>query len=574
MKRHRNFGLLAIFVLSLDILLLRYFNTLIWPYLWPKPAFFILLGGFVIALWFPELFKGIWTLRVVGLWMVFIGQCYVIHSFLVFVDDWSLIALIHWLGITGTFLVMVLNYLNQIRPKINSKTPSRPDILPPVAVIVPTYGEPIHILERTIVSLKELEYPEECLYIVISDDGRRDEVYQLAASHHVHYNPGPRKDAKAGNLNAALAYVDTNFPQAKLILTQDADEMIAPSFLMKTVGYFDDPGLAFVQTPKEVFTPSGDPFGNRDRVFYDILQPGRNGSDAAFSCGSGVLWNLDAVKSIGGFSTWNLVEDLTTSFLLHSAGYHSEYHNEVLSIGLSPDDIPSLLKQRGTWAADTWRLFLFKNPLTYPGLSFRQRLQYLELSMFYFSSAFFMPLLMFTPLLSLATSHFIPIEGAALYPWMAISILYYIALAQGNISFLLRMWQYWLGHWPTYTRAFWVAIRSRFKKPAYTVTRKTHQRGFYGFMLWPQFLFVFAGAIVIVRSFVLTSDSELFALFPNTGLLLLVCFLLVSGICRASFHGVSAREIFYSLTEQTNKRLKRAITSIFAVLIVTFFRNR
>lgn len=115
-----------------------------------------------------------------------------------------------------------------------------------------------------------------------------------------------------------------------------------------------------MQTPKEAFTPSGDPFGNRGRIFYDLLQPGRNGS--------GVLWRIDALRAVGGFATWNIVEAMTTSYFLHCAGYSSEYHNEILTIGLSPDDLPGLLKQRGNWAADPWRWFLFRNPLPARGL--------------------------------------------------------------------------------------------------------------------------------------------------------------------------------------------------------------
>ncbi|GEM_PF-6313004 len=85
----------------------------------------------------------------------------------------------------------------------------------------------------------------------------------------------------------------------------------------------------------------------------------------------------------------SLVEDLTTSYYLHSAGYDSEYYNEVMSIGLAPDDIPCLLKQRGTWAADNWRLFLFDNPLFKKGkLTIPQRLQYFELSLFHFAVTF------------------------------------------------------------------------------------------------------------------------------------------------------------------------------------------
>ena len=340
-----------------NFFLVRFFNTLIWPYLWPQPGIYIIVGFIVFALWFPELFSGIWALRVTGIFMVFVGECYLLHALQVTLENFSFITALHLLGTFGTFWVMVLSFINQLRSKNNKVPRPMPKELPYVAAVVPTYGEPLHILQDTLLSLKRLDYPEEKLFILISDDGHRKPVEAMAKEHGVAYNLGARQNAKAGNLNSALEFLNREFPQASLILTQDADEIILSTFLKKTVGYFSDPKIAFVQTPKEAVAPPGDPFGVRDRVFYDTIQPGRNGAGAAFSCGSGVLWRLDAIESIGGFSTWNIVEDLTTSYLLHSAGYRSEYHNEILTVGLAPDDIPGLLKQRGTWATDTWRLF-------------------------------------------------------------------------------------------------------------------------------------------------------------------------------------------------------------------------
>ncbi len=526
-------------IVSIDIVLLRFFNTLIWPYLWPRPAIFILIGIIVVAIVAPRYFSGIWVLRWVGATMLFVGQCYFLHSIQVALADISLPSIVHLLGFTGTMLVMLLNYVNQIAPKDNKVAPPEPAVLPFVAAVIPTYGEPVDILEQTVISLKRLDYPATHLHIFISDDGHRDEVRALAERHGVGYNQGARKDAKAGNLNSALKYLEQHFPQVTLVLTQDADEIIDPSFLRKIVGYFDDPKIAFVQTPKEAFTPNGDPFGNRDRIFYDVLQPGRNGSGAAFSCGSGVLWRIAALNTIGGFATWNIVEDMTTSYFLHCAGFRSEYHNEVLTIGLSPDDIPGMLKQRGTWAADTWRFFLFQNPLLKRAqLTLRQRLQYLELGMFYVSSTLFMPLLMLTPLLSLVTGHFIKIEGAALYPWVFFSTLYYVVLAKGNVSHLVRMWQYWLGHWPTYSKAFWIAVRARNSKPGYKVTRKTRQDGFYGGLIWPQFFYLFFSLGASIYGLFFIPAASMNQRLTNLGILAFFMFL-TAGICRAAFYGTS-----------------------------------
>jgi len=545
-------------VLSLNFWLLRDFNTLRWPYLWPKPGVFVLLTLAIIAIWFYEEMKRVWMFRLVGLFMLLISQSYLLHSIETTISHFHFVSLLHLFGVSGIIAGMFLNFLNQFNPQ-NRQQQQPPEQLPLVVAVVPTYNEPISILEKTVLSLKALDYPIELLHIIISDDGHNQQVQELALHHAVLYNPGARRDAKAGNLNSALQYIKSNLPDAAFILTQDADELIDPSFLSKTIGYFNDPKVAFVQTPKDAIAPKGDPFGVRDRIFYDSIQPGRAGAGAAFSCGSGVIWRISAVESIGGFVTWNLVEDLTTSYYLHIAGYRSEYHNEILTIGLSPDDIPNLLKQRGTWAADTIRLFLFRNPLYQHGLTLRQRLQYLELGIFYLTSIFFTPSLMLVPLISLATGVFPVIEGSALFPWMVVSMVYYATLSRSRLIDLVRMWQYWIGHWPTYSKGFIIALRSRYNKPVYRVTRKTHQNGLYAYLLWPQFLYILTGAVISIRALISMSDANLGAVWTNIGIFAFFSFML-SGICRAAFHGLKwdIRQIGQKLQSNLRKQARES----------------
>ncbi len=555
---HRmRWGSVVAVAFIINIVLLVNFNTLRWPYLWPRPAAEIIVACLVLALCFREYLTGVWLQRLVGLVMVFAGESYFLHSLFVTIHSFTLIALIHLIGVAGMFTVTMLSYFNQFLPRNHKTAPPLPPELPYIAVIIPTYGEPAAIVEKTIAAITQLDYPTDHLSVLVSDDGRSEAIAQLAQRYGVCYVEGPRKGAKAGNLNSALAHLEQSYPQASLIVTQDADEILDPSFLQKTVGYFADEKIAFVQTPKEVVAPPGDPFGSRDRVFYDTLQPGRNGSDAAFSCGSGVVWRLSALQSIGGFSTWNLVEDLTTSYQLHSAGFRSEYHNEILSIGLAPDDLPGMLKQRGTWAVDAWRLLLFDNPWHHKGLGIRQRLQYLELGLVYVTSAFFTPLLIVTPVLSLATGTFLPIEGAALFPWMGSILAYYLVLSRGYLSRLLRMWQYWIGHAPTYEKAFWIAIRSRTEKPVYQVTRKTRVSGFYGHLLWPQFLFLFISTAVIIHAVFAMPGASVLARLSNIGVLMLLM-TLMSGICQAAFYGVSGNEVISGISDATKIAVKSA----------------
>lgn len=537
LHRALRIWLIILGVLTFDLIAVLIFDTLIWPYFWPYPALFVLASGLAAVTWFPELGKGVWMLRSIGLLLILVGQSYFLASIQTARELQSPLAIAHLVGFAGTFGVMIINYVNQINPRNHVEAPPLPARLPAVAVVIPTYGEPYDVLERTVISVKRLDYPPELLFILISDDGHRPEVQSMAELHGVHYNLGAQKDAKAGNLNSALTYLAQQFPQAELILTQDADEVIRSSFLRSTVGYFSDPRTAFVQTPKDTITPKGDPFGTRDRIFYDILQVGRNGFGAAFACGSGVLWRISAIKAIGGFATWNVVEDLTTSYYLHSAGYRSEYHNQILTLGLAPDDVPGLLKQRGTWAVDTWRLFLFDNPLFKRGLSFMQRLQYLELGLFYLTSIIFLPLIMFTPIVSALSGELLPLQTSALLPWATTSILYYLVLSRGQGAYMLRMLEYWAGHWPTYTRAFLIALRSRKKKPRYIVTRKTRVSGFYGYLLWAQFLYLFLGTVALIYTLFLWQGVDIRYRFANASILLFFM-LLISRICRTAFYKV------------------------------------
>ncbi len=525
-------------VLLLDLWLLHYFNTTQWPYLWPRPGLFFVIGALGVFIWLSyNAHRRIWIFRLTGFLMIFIGQSYLLHSLQQTLTDFSGLALLHLVGVFGSAIAVFLNFFNQFSPKDNQDPPPLPEELPIVAAVIPTYYEPLNILEQTLKSILEIDYPKEHLFILISDDSHRESVRKLAQRYGVHYNFGAQCDAKAGNLNSALDYLEEHCPQSSLILTQDADEAIHSQFLKKTISYFNDPQIAFVQTPKEAITPNGDLFGTRDRIFYDRIQPGRNGHGAAFSCGSGVIWRIAAINSIGGFDTWNLVEDLTTSYLLHSAGWRSQYHNEILTIGLAPDDIPNLLKQRGTWAADTLRLFFFKNPLRMPGLTLRQRLHYFELGMFYLTAVLFVPMIMLVPLISLATGHFLSIEGSALFSWAGITFLYYAVLSGSRPTHFIRMWQYWVGHWPTYTKALWIALTSRKEKPKYKVTLKTRTDGFYGNLLWPQFCYIILGLVLTVRSIFFVDKIALVPQLTNIGIFALFSIMLI-GICRAAFYRV------------------------------------
>lgn len=107
---------------------------------------------------------------------------------------------------------------------------------------------------------KNLEYPADKLRIWLCDDGRREDMRRLCEELGIDYISRPSNEhAKAGNLNNAL-----NHTTGELIVTLDADMIPKPEFLNRTVGFFRDINVAFVQTPQSFF--------NEDVFQYNLFQ--------------------------------------------------------------------------------------------------------------------------------------------------------------------------------------------------------------------------------------------------------------------------------------------------------------
>jgi cellulose synthase (UDP-forming) len=409
------------------------------------------------------------------------------------------------------FLLVALSIRNNWNASYRVNRPELPDPVPTVAVIVTVYNESIEILKRTVKSLLHIDYPGEVVVIVscgLNDskkhDAIRGELVDLAGYWERNLMgkvSGKRQlifrysdqagNAKAGNMNNTLDYINKYFPEIDFVLTQDTDEIVHPDILKAIIGYFNDPKVAYVQTIKQSKISDGDPFGNQDLMWYGRTAPSRDFDNAMYSCGSGVVWRVSAVRSVGGFNTWNLVEDMTTSYNLLAQGWQGRYHYEALSKGLAPEDLPNFIKQRGTWAIDTMRMFFWDNPLKKKGLSIKQKLQFLETPLFYLNGFNILFLVLVTSL-SLITSKWPTTASATMHavyllPSVIFLEIYFVTL--GDQIFFRRVRQYWSGLSPVFVLATAKALfYGPNKKPKYVVTRKENSYGNYISMVWPQIL--------------------------------------------------------------------------------------
>ncbi|MDX0775686.1 glycosyltransferase [Sinorhizobium medicae] len=257
--------------------------------------------------------------------------------------------------------------------------------LPAVDVFIPTYNEPLDVLERTIVGALALDHPKDKLKVYVLDDGRRDWLKTFCEGRGaIHVTRRDNAHAKAGNMNNGLRASSGDF-----IAVFDADFVPYRSFLRRTLPFFLDETIGIVQTPQHFFNvdPIQSNLGlenlwpDEQRLFFDEIAPSRDGWDVSFCCGSCSIARRKAVDAIGGFPTESITEDLLTTLSMLNRGFKTRYLNERLSMGLAAENLTGYFVQRERWCqGGIQTLYLHNGPLRGPGLSLFQRVMFLPMS--------------------------------------------------------------------------------------------------------------------------------------------------------------------------------------------------
>lgn len=273
-----------------------------------------------------------------------------------------------------------------------------------VDVFIPTINEPVDLVRRTLTAALHIAYPHQTWLL---DDGNRRDMSELAQELGCHYLArSENENAKAGNLNHALAHSEADF-----VAVFDADHAPHKNFLDRTLGFFSNPRVAFVQTPQDFYNLDSYQHrrksGNRtvwteQSLFFRVIQRGKDYWNAAFYCGSCGVLRRSALDSIGGFGTGTVTEDLHTSIKLHKRGYRSVYYAEALAFGIAPPSVVPYLRQRTRWGQGAMQVWRKEGLLTAKGLTLQQRLCYLASMLTYFDG-WQKAVFYFSPVLALTT---------------------------------------------------------------------------------------------------------------------------------------------------------------------------
>ena len=325
-----------------------------------------------------------------------------------------------------------------------------------VDIFIATLDEDLEILTPTIDAALAVELPPGIKARVwLLDDGDRKDVRHLAKSKKIGYFARQsNRGFKAGNLANALYQTRGEF-----ILICDADTQLFPDVLKNTLGYFQDPKIAWVQTPHWFFDiPEGeswdsfiqrtvgfritwldwtlrrilgserigqDPFKSDPSVFFDVILRRRNRNSASFCCGAGSIHRREALfdnclNEIEGSARpteqqpfkFHVSEDIFTSIQLHSKRWKSVFHPRVEARMLSPWSVEAWAAQKHKYSGGTFDIMLRANPVFEKGMPWRVKLHYLA-TFWSYAGVFWFPILLLAPAFSLMTGH-APIDAYTL----------------------------------------------------------------------------------------------------------------------------------------------------------------
>jgi hypothetical protein len=305
-----------------------------------------------------------------------------------------------WLLLTLTSPIRIMENFEQWeaicrRQWSRPRTPpdqESPTSYPGISVHVPICSEPPEVVVGTLNALAQLTYPNFEV-IVVDNNTPNASLWRPVEEHcqrlgdrfrfyHLESCPG----AKPCALNFALAQTS---PAATLIALVDSDYQADRSFASALVGFFDDPRIAFVQTPHDYRDWEGSRYQRlcywEYRRFNVLTQVSRNERSACINAGTMCLLRRKAVEEAGGWAEWSLTEDSELTLRLYALGYSSVYVPVTFGRGLIPTAFADYKRQRFRWTYGPVQLTKRHFPLLLPrplgqtsGLSRVQKLHLLH----------------------------------------------------------------------------------------------------------------------------------------------------------------------------------------------------
>lgn len=277
-------------------------------------------------------------------------------TFVVFVTA----VIVYLLGMAAYNLFLVFVYRAHRGPDPAPATRFGDADLPRVTVQLPVYNEGV-LADRCLRLAAALDYPPDRLeiqYLDDSDDGitsalANSAIEALRRQHpEIEFNLYARRDRK--DFKAGALKLGTERASGEFLAIFDADFVIPPDFLRRTIHYFTDPGVGAVQARwdylnegKSLFTRLQANKLDAHQMFEQTARE-RLGLPAIFHGTAGV-WRGRALAEAGGWNCISEVEDVEITIRATLAGWRIIYLDHFRLHSELPETVNGFLRQQMRW---------------------------------------------------------------------------------------------------------------------------------------------------------------------------------------------------------------------------------
>jgi len=322
------------------------------------------------------------------------------------------------------FFVMAVNRLRKVR---------RSAPVPPLRVafiVTRAPSEPWDVARATLIAMLHQDFPM-AYDVWLADERPDDEILRWCQDNGVamscrygvpeyHRPDWPRRTkCKEGNL--AFFYDHWGYRDYDVVAQLDCDHRPSPTYLAEMVRPFADPAIGYVAAPSVCDTNAANSWSARGRLyreatFHGAFQLGHSGGWAPACIGSHYAVRTAALREIGGLGP-ELAEDLSTTFLLNSAGWHGAFAIDAEAHGDGPDTFAAMLVQEFQWSRSLTVILLRLVPHNIWRLPLSLRIRFVYALLFY-------GLLVTSTLGGIVLAPSAAIAGK---PWVSINYLAFLA---------------------------------------------------------------------------------------------------------------------------------------------------
>jgi cellulose synthase (UDP-forming) len=381
-------------------------------------------------------------------------------------------------------------------------------------------AEPYEMLRQTVQAVVAMRYPHETWVLDEGNDDRVKAMCEELGVHHFSRADHPEYDAAAGryamgtkhgNYNVWLAEIDPD--RYDIVMNIDPDHIPVASYLERTLGYFDDPAVGYVQVAQVYYNQPASLVARgaaeETYTYYSSFQMSSYALGYPIVTGSHTVHRCAALVAVGGYAPHE-ADDLLITMLYRAADWQGVYVPETLARGITPVDWPSYLVQQRRWARSVIDIKLRWFRKSAKDLPLLERAVSLVQGLFYLSGLGIAVGLVALSVLLVTGSRAVSADGATIVLFVALLIVllgcelfrqWFCLNRREELGLQWRAKLLRFGKWPWFVVALVEVVRGPTR--GYTMTRKTERAGRH-FVLAPPHLgaaalLVAAASIGLVR---------------------------------------------------------------------------